>query len=196
MLCREPRVLDIMSSWISHFPETQPFGFVAGIGISELELQRNSVSPRPSLWLSVCRHRLICVFVQSLDEYQVVDLNVSTSIPYEANNFDFVTCTSGIEYLTNPREVLSECWRVLRPEGRLMIVVSDKFIHAKTIKWWKTANTSQRVQYATSLLSNLNTANCNTAPQLEVLDLSPDPGRTDSLIVVSAIKPLTEVRVS
>jgi len=54
------RVLDLMSSWVSHLPGERPFARVAGLGMNEAELAAN---PR-------------------LDEHCVRDLNADPALPW------------------------------------------------------------------------------------------------------------------
>jgi hypothetical protein len=78
------RVLDLMASHDSHLP---PGAFdVAGIGLNGEELAAN---PR-------------------LAERVVQDLNACPQLPWADGRFDAVVCTASIEYLTQPRAVLSE----------------------------------------------------------------------------------------
>lgn len=61
-------VLDLCSSWISHLPTDIKYGRVAGLGMNEEELRRNS----------------------QLTEYHVQDLNASPKLPFDDGSFDFV----------------------------------------------------------------------------------------------------------
>jgi ubiquinone/menaquinone biosynthesis C-methylase UbiE len=42
-------------------------------------------------------------------------------LPFGGEEFDVVTMTAVLEHLDNPGEVLTECYRVLRPGGRLLL---------------------------------------------------------------------------
>merc|ERR1712078_174354 len=76
-------VLDLCSSWISHFPKNFKAGRVAGLGINAEELRRN----------------------EALTEYEVQDLNQKPQLPYEDNAFDFVVNAVSVDYLTRPYEM-------------------------------------------------------------------------------------------
>lgn len=86
-------VLDICSSWISHYPKDFKGGNVVGLGMNEEELSRNSV----------------------LDSYVVKDLNNDPKLPFDDGSFDKVTCVVSVDYLNKPLEVFKEIGRVLRP---------------------------------------------------------------------------------
>lgn len=45
--------------------------------------------------------------------------------PYRDETFDLVFSKSVIEHLHNPENFLSECWRVLRPAGRIIMLTPD-----------------------------------------------------------------------
>lgn len=46
-------------------------------------------------------------------------------IPFENNTFDEVYTKNFFEHLTNPNKVLTEIWRVLKPEGRLILITDN-----------------------------------------------------------------------
>jgi len=86
-------VLDICSSWVSHYPKEWKGGKVVGLGMNEYELSQNPV----------------------LSSYNVKDLNADPTFPYEDESFDKVTCVVSVDYLNKPLEVFKEIGRVLRP---------------------------------------------------------------------------------
>ncbi len=92
------KVLDLMSSWVSHLPR-RPSGGLVALGMNTLELQANPAA----------------------DEIVVQDLNVDVRLPFDSESFDAVICCVSIDYLIHPVEVLREAARVLRPGG---VVVS------------------------------------------------------------------------
>ncbi|CAN0291582.1 unnamed protein product [Ectocarpus fasciculatus] len=97
-------VLDICSSWVSHFPKDWEHGKRTGLGMNEFELSKN---------------------VQ-LDEYKVKDLNVEATFPFDDNSFDVVTCVVSVDYLNKPLEVFNEIRRVLRPGGKAIMSMSNR----------------------------------------------------------------------
>lgn len=105
-------VLDLMSSWVSHLPESVPLGRVAGLGMNEEELAAN---PR-------------------LSDHVVHDLNTSPTLPYADASFDFVVNAVSVQYLTRPLEVFAEIGRVLRPGGRSVVAMSHRCFPTKAIR--------------------------------------------------------------
>ncbi len=84
-------VLDVCSSWVSHYPVGWKGGNVVGLGMKEYELSKN----------------------KSLSSYDMRDLNKDPTFLYPDNNFDTVTCMLSIDYLNKPRDASSEAHRVL-----------------------------------------------------------------------------------
>lgn len=98
-------VLDICSSWVSHYPRDWKGGNVVGLGMNEVELKQN----------------------KQLKSYVVKDLNKDPIFPFESETFDKVTCVVSIDYLNKPRQVFSEIARVLRPGGAALISMSNRW---------------------------------------------------------------------
>ena len=107
-------VLDLCSSWVSHYPTDRAFGRVAGLGMNAKELELNP----------------------QLTERTVRDLNKQPALPYADGSFDVVTCTVSIDYLTSPLKVVAEAARVLRPGGVLALVISNRLFFSKAVALW------------------------------------------------------------
>ncbi len=105
-------VLDLMSSWVSHFRKAPKSLTV--LGMNEFELDRNTMATQR-------------VFQ---------DLNVNPGLPFDADQFDAVTCVVSIDYLTRPIEVLEDVRRVVRPGGRVVITFSNRCFPTKAIRGW------------------------------------------------------------
>lgn len=122
------RVLDLMSSWVSHLPERADL-HVAGLGMNRSELSAN---PR-------------------LAERVVKDLNERPELPWSDACFDLVVCTASIEYLLHPREVMAEARRVLKPGGACVVSFSDRWFPTKAIRVWSELHPFERLGLVTSL---------------------------------------------
>lgn len=109
----EPRhVLDLMSSWVSHF-RTPPAELTV-LGMNEVELAANGAA----------------------SARVVQDLNVDPVLPFDDETFDAVVCCVSIDYLTRPVEVLQEAARVLRPGGVVALTFSDRCFPTKAVHGW------------------------------------------------------------
>jgi ubiquinone/menaquinone biosynthesis C-methylase UbiE len=47
--------------------------------------------------------------------------DLSQSLPYPSNSFDFITCIEGMEHLENPFSAIREFHRILKPGGKLFL---------------------------------------------------------------------------
>ncbi len=109
------RVLDLMSSWVSHLPPELRYGHVTGHGMNAAELAAN---PR-------------------LDERFVQDLNADPSLPLPDRAFDAVTICVSVQYLQRPVEVFREIRRVLRPTAPLLVSFSNRCFPTKAVAIWQ-----------------------------------------------------------
>jgi SAM-dependent methyltransferase len=108
----EGEVLDLMSSWVSHFTAT-PRRLV-GLGLNEAELREN----------------------RQLAEWVVQDVNREPRLPFADASFDHAVCCVSVDYLVRPVEVFAEVGRVLRPTGLFVVTFSDRCFPTKAIRGW------------------------------------------------------------
>ena len=117
------RVLDLMSSWVSHLPDDVEYERVAGLGMNEAELADN---PR-------------------LDDYVVHNLNRRPELPYEDAEFDAVLNAVSIQYLTRPLDVFASVRRVLRPGGLHAVAISHRMFPQKAVAVWQSLSPADRI---------------------------------------------------
>ena len=117
------RILDLMSSWVSHLPDDVEFARVEGHGMNEEELAKNP----------------------QLDSYFIQDLNQQPKLPLADEDFDAVLITVSIQYLQYPEAVLSEIYRVLKPNGVVIISFSNRMFYQKAIAAWRDGTDTDRV---------------------------------------------------
>jgi SAM-dependent methyltransferase len=152
-------VLDICSSWVSHFPKDKKLGKVTGLGMNELELEKNA----------------------QLADYTLKDLNLDPTFPYADNSYDVVTCVVSVDYLNKPLEVFKEIGRVLRPGGVAIMSQSNRCFPSKAIAIWLNTNDAEHVFIIGSYFHYSNLFN---AP--EGIDISPNSGRSDPMLIIKA----------
>jgi len=111
-LALDGEVLDLCSSWVSHF-DPAPARLVA-LGMNAAELAANPAA-----------HATV-----------VHDLNVDPVLPFDDASFDAVTCCVSVDYLTRPLEVFAEAARVLRPGGVFVCTFSNRCFPSKAIRGW------------------------------------------------------------
>jgi hypothetical protein len=120
----DTRILDLMSSWVSHLPEEMTFAHVEGHGMNADELAKN---PR-------------------LDHYFVQNLNQNQLLPLPDQSFDAVLNTVSVQYLQRPEAVFAEIYRVLKPGGIAIASFSNRMFFQKAIQAWVEASEPQRVE--------------------------------------------------
>jgi SAM-dependent methyltransferase len=108
----DAEVLDICSSWISHFP-IKP-GRLVVTGMNAAELGANEMA----------------------DEWTLRDLNADPSLTVADASFDAVTCAVSVDYLSRPLDVFAEAVRVLRPGGLFVCTFSNRCFPTKAISGW------------------------------------------------------------
>ena len=109
------RVLDLMSSWVSHLPADCSYAEVTGHGMNVEELAAN---PR-------------------LDRRFVRDLNADPTLPLDDDAFDAALCCVGVQYLQRPFAVFAEVRRVLVPGGRFVISYANRCFPSKAVAVWR-----------------------------------------------------------
>ncbi|MEM7274748.1 MAG: class I SAM-dependent methyltransferase [Actinomycetota bacterium] len=106
------RILDLMGSWISHFPEPPTALTVLGRNREELAANRQAIGG------------------------VVADLNRHQALPFPDASFDGATCCVSVDYLTRPLEVFDEVARVLVPGGIFCVTFSNRCFPTKVIQGW------------------------------------------------------------
>lgn len=161
------RILDIASSWVSHYPLEFPQTMkeICGTGMNAMELQFND---------------------QLTGGYKALDLNVEPKLPYPDNYFDVVTCVVSIDYLIYPMEVLKEVHRILRPGGKMIVSQSNRCFPTKAIAMWLQMNDRQHLelingyfQYAGGFLPR---------KAFDITADIPGNGYRDPMFIVEAVK--------
>ena len=110
------RVLDLMSSWVSHL-RTSPAELVV-LGMNAGELAANPMAT----------------------QRVVRDLNAEPALPFADVSFDAVLCCVSVDYLTQPVAVLAEASRVLRPGAPLVLTFSNRCFPTKAVRGWLLAD--------------------------------------------------------
>ena len=105
-------VLDLMSSWVSHFTVTPRHLTVLGMNDDEL-------AANPQAQARV-----------------VHDLNVNPALPFPDDSFDAAVCCVSVDYLVQPIEVFTEVARVVRPGGPFVCTFSNRCFPTKAIRGW------------------------------------------------------------
>ena len=155
---RPRRVLDLMSSWISHF--RRPPAELVVLGMNAAELSAN----------------------EAATERIVHDLNADPRIPLPDRCVDAVVCCVSIDYLTRPIEVLADVARVLRPGGVLAVTFSNRCFPTKAVRGWLTTPEGRHGELVAELVRR---AGGFAEP---TVSLRTPPGQGDPLWAVTAVR--------
>jgi hypothetical protein len=123
-LSPQSRILDLMSSWVSHLPEDMKFAHVEGHGMNREELARNT----------------------QLDGYFVQNLNQNPKLPLNNQDFDAVLITVSVQYLQYPEAIFAEVRRILKPGGIVIVSFSNRMFYQKAIAAWRDGTETSRVE--------------------------------------------------
>ncbi len=154
-------ILDLMSSWVSHLPPDIEYERVAGLGMNAIELEAN---PR-------------------LTDRIVHDLTQDPVLPYDDESFDACLIAVSVQYLTKPLEVFAEIARVLRPAGVCAVSFSNRMFPTKAVALWRGMDDMGHARIVGYYFVE---AGGFDGPVFT--DLSPSPGMTDPLYLVTAKK--------
>jgi hypothetical protein len=154
VLPRSGRILDLCSSWISHFPpvlealaqpclsssastftsshedmdngDTAPVEpiQVIGMGMNETELSHNPILAR----------RI------------VHDLNANPTLPPDLGPLVAVTCVVSIDYLTQPLQVLQSTLQQMQSGATIHLVISNRCFPTKAIARWLEVDEEEHLQ--------------------------------------------------
>lgn len=152
------RVLDLMTSWVSHLPPALTLAGVAGLGMNEHELAENPI----------------------LTERVIQDLNGNPVLPWGDDSFDAAIVTVSVQYLTNPVAVFAEVGRVLKPQSPFAVSYSNRCFPTKAVAVWQTLNSREHAE-----LIGLYFRLSGAFGQPQAYDISPGPGRDPMFVVVA-----------
>lgn len=139
------RVLDLMSSWVSHLPTDVDYARVAALGMNEAELAANP---------------------QATD-HRVHDLNTDPELPYAPGSFDRVVLAVSVQYLIKPVQVMASAHTALASDGAICIAMSHRLFPTKAIAAFHRMPPAQRVKLVATYLEHAGFA------EVEFLDRSP-----------------------
>ena len=142
-----PVILDLMSSWRSHWPRpanaergsaatSHAAGEPAvvldkrmiGLGLNAVEMRHNP----------------------DLDGSIVHDVNAESCLPFKAGAFDAVVLTVSVQYLTSPVDVFRDVNRVLKPGGPFLVIFSSRMFFTKAVWIWRAGTEEERMNLVAS----------------------------------------------
>ncbi|MGH7932933.1 MAG: methyltransferase domain-containing protein [Candidatus Binataceae bacterium] len=116
-------ILDLMSSWRSHIPQSVRLSSLIGLGLNRDEMQDNP----------------------ALTDVVIHNVNREPRLPFSHEIFDGAVLTVSIQYLTRPIELFADVGRVLKPGAPFIVTFSNRMFPTKAVAIWHGANEAQRV---------------------------------------------------
>jgi hypothetical protein len=162
----DAEVLDLLSSWRSHWPPELTKRRLVGLGLNAEEMAENP----------------------DLDDFVVHDLNAVPKLPFEAASFDAAVITVSIQYLTQPVALFRDVHRVLRNGGLFAILYSNRIFPTKAVAIWRRLSDRQHADLIASYFQE-----AGGFAGIEYLNCSPPfPPNSDPLYVVMSRKEGTQ----
>ena len=156
-------ILDLMSSYHSHLPETQSYNDVVGLGMNDTELDENA----------------------QLTERVIHNLNRDPALPFATARFDACLIAVSIQYLTKPVAVLAEVARVLKSGAPCIVSYSNRCFPTKAVAVWRVIGDQD---HAKLVALYFESAGGFQPAELDVLN--PPGSATDPLYAVTAKRQL------
>ena len=155
-------VLDLLSSWRSHWPPEMAKRRLVGLGLNAEEMADNP----------------------DLDDFVVHDVNAAPRLPFGDASFDAAVITVSIQYLTQPVAVFRDVRRVLRPGGLFAVLYSNRMFPTKAVAIWRRLDDHQHADLIAAYFRE-----AGGFVDLEARDCSPPfPPGSDPLYAVTARK--------
>ena len=159
-------VLDLLSSWRSHWPSELPKRRLVGLGLNAEEMADNP----------------------DLDHFVVQDVNAVPRLPFGDASFDAAVITVSIQYLTRPVAVFRDVHRVLRAGGLFAVLYSNRMFPTKAVAIWRRLNDRQHADLIAAYFRE-----AGGFVDLEARNCSPPfPPGSDPLYAVMARKALSQ----
>jgi SAM-dependent methyltransferase len=141
------RILDVMSSWVSHLPPDVAYGEVIGHGMNKEELAAN----------------------KRLSRYFVQDLNADPILPIDSLSVDAAAICVSIQYLQQPVTVLREVARVLKPGAPVVITFSNRCFPTKAVAIWLSLSDEQHERLVAMYLERAGFVAIGTQPPAQII---------------------------
>jgi SAM-dependent methyltransferase len=158
-LPKDGAILDLMSSCVSHLPTDVNYSRVCGLGMNKIELEANP----------------------QLTEHLIHDLTINPTLPFADNEFDACIINVSVQYLIHPIHVFGEIARVTKPGSLSAVSFSNRCFPTKAVAIWRAIDNRDHAR----LVGNYFVESGGFEDP-EFTDLSPSPGQSDPLFMVTA----------
>ena len=155
VLPKKGAILDLCSSWISHFPkELAEIATRTARGSSAVPSDDSEtatgVGPLEVTGIGMNRNELDANPV--LKNIVQQNLNKAPELQPNLGPFDAVTCVVSIEYLTSPLQVLTSVRSRMNEGAYIHLIISDRCFPTKAIKRWLMVDQEARLNMIADFL--------------------------------------------
>ena len=183
-ITRNSDLLDICSSWASHYPTEFPetMKSIRATGMNYVELFFND---------------------QLTDGFVVADLNGNNFVnkpgdgprgdygafsEFDNESVDVITCALSIDYLMDPIQILMGCNRLLRVGGKVIVSFSSRFYVTKATRLWRVTGINFHLELVNAFIQYAG--NYEQPMAYNITPSIPDKSRKyrDPLFVIEAVK--------
>ncbi|KAK8040992.1 hypothetical protein PG994_013999 [Apiospora phragmitis] len=151
VLPRKARILDLCSSWVSHYPpdiEKAAAGLegkgvveVTGMGMNREELAANPVLNCGRIVVDLNEQPDVAHALLNNDTTQEASAGTT-----EVKKFDASTLVVSIDYLTSPVEVMRSLRDVMKDGGIVHLTISNRCFPTKAVARWLVISEEERLQ--------------------------------------------------
>lgn len=116
------KTLLFLKDWARIPPDARVLDLACGTGEFErLLLQENPAQPITGVDIS---ERMLAIAQQKLQAYPTVSFSLAsaTALPFADSSFDIIVSASSFHYFDDPGAALAEMKRVLKPDGKVIIL--------------------------------------------------------------------------
>lgn len=142
------RVLDLCSSWISHFPPALEEAVIGSAARDSGPSRGNSSIATTKGGLEVIGLGMNIAELSAnpiLSSFICQDLNATPTLPTHLAPLDATTCVVSIDYLTQPVAVLASLLSLTKEGGTVNLVVSNRCFPTKAIGRWLRVDEQERL---------------------------------------------------
>lgn len=113
-------------SFLKNWTQISPLAVVLDVGCGTGEFERLMLSEHPTQQMVGVdiSEKMLLVAEQKCRDYPNVSFHTASAsrLPFTSNSFDVVVSASSFHYFDDPHAALAEMKRILKPDGRLVIL--------------------------------------------------------------------------
>ena len=179
-------VLDICSSWVSHYPTEFPetMNSIKATGMNPMELFFNDQLTGGFVVADLNGNGIINNASDEMGDYD----SDNALLEFDDESVDVVTCAFSIDYLIDPIKILRGCNRILRPGGKVIVSFSNRCFGTKAIQVWRVNGNDLHLELVNAFFKYAGNYETPTAYDITPRIPGANPIYLDPLFVVEVTK--------